>query len=121
MGLLDGELAGVFAAAFAPIYLDANLYRATITHSGRGGGTEGFASPEAVKAQLDATTQAMQRAEGYVDTDQRILVLASGVAAISTDDEITVGGVRWQIASVAQDPAKAYYELHGKRAGTAGS
>lgn len=121
MGLLDGGLAAVFNAAFSPIYLDASLYRATITEDGAGGGTEAFAAAEAVKAQLDATTQAMQRAEGYVDTDQRILVLAQGVDPISTDDEITVGGVRWQIASVSQDPAKAYYELRGRRASPAAS
>lgn len=90
MGLLSGDLAGVFATAFGPIYLNASLYRATITPDGQGGGTEAFAAPEAIKAQLDATTQAMQRAEGYVDTDQRILVLASGVDPISAEDRKSV-------------------------------
>ncbi len=121
MGLLSGDLAGVFAAAFAPLYLEANLYRATVTGDGQGGGTESFAAAEPVKAQLDATTQAMQASLGYVDTDQRILVLADGVATITADDEIEVGGFRWQIASVSQDPCGAYYELRGRRAGSAGS
>lgn len=121
MGLLDGELAGVFAAAFGPIYLDGSLYRSTLTHDGAGGGTEAFAGPEDVKAQVDATTQAMRDAPGYIDTDQRIIVLAAGIDPITTDDEIEVDGVRWQIASVNQDPAKAYYELRGRRAQNNGS
>lgn len=118
MGLLDGELAGVFAAAFGPIYLDASLYRANGgADDGAGGGPgNGFAAPETVKAQVDATTQAMRAAEGFVDTDQRIIVLASGVDPITTDDEIEVSGTRWKIASVTQDPAQAYYEMRGRRA-----
>jgi hypothetical protein len=118
MGLLNGDLAGVFAAAFGPIYLDATLHRAnTFTDDGSGGGTgSGFADGEPVKAQLESASQGMRAAEGYTDTDQRILVLASGVAPISVDDQITVAGTRWGIASVGRDPAHAYYDLHGRRA-----
>lgn len=117
MSLLEGDVAGFFGAAFAGFYLDAQLYRPVpFTDDGKGGGTGGgFGEPEAVKAQLDQATQAMRSSEGFVDSDQRILVLASGVPTISTDCEIEVKGTRWQIASVAQDPAGAYYELRGRR------
>lgn len=121
MGLLDGGVAAIFSSAFEAFYLDASLYRGTLTDDGAGGGVQSFASPEAIKAQLDATTEAMQSAEGFVDTDQRILVLAYGVDPLSTDDEIQIGATRWQIASVNQDPAQAYYELRGRRASNNGS
>lgn len=116
MGLLDGGVAAAFGSMFAGFYLDASLHRASITDDGAGGGSVGFADAQPVKAQLDQATQAMRDSPGYVDTDQRILVLAYGIDAITTDDEITVDGLRWSIASVTQDPAGACYELRGRRA-----
>jgi hypothetical protein len=118
VGLLDGGLASVFNTAFGGIYLSATLHRpVNDDDDGAGGGSgTGFGPGEPVRAQLDATTQAMQSADGYVDTDQRIIVLAHGIDPITTDCEITVGGRRWSIASVTQDPAKAYYDLHGRLA-----
>lgn len=115
MGLLDGGMAQAFASIFGGVFLDATLYRWSTVSDGKGGGTSGFDAGTAVKAQLDQATQAMMQADGYVDTDQRILVLASGVAPISTDDEIMVARTRWMIASVSRDPAGAYYELRGRR------
>lgn len=117
-GFLDGGIADTFAAIFSGVYLNATLYRPqTDADDGQGGGQgSGFDDGTPVKAQLDATTQAMRDSPGYVDTDQRILVLAHGVAAITTDCEIVAGGQRWSIASVTQDPAKAYYELRGRKA-----
>ncbi len=114
MGLLDGQLAGVFSSIMGTFFLDASLFRAVISHDGEGGGSNSFAAPEAVKAQLDSTTTAQQGGDGFIDTDQRILVLASGIAPISTDDEIAVGGKRWAIASVTVDPVGSYYDLRGR-------
>lgn len=119
MGLLDGGLAGVFAAALGSIYSDATLHRATVTDDGAGGGSVSY-SDTAVKAQLDRLTQA-QRDGGYTDKDQRILVLASGLAEITTDDEITVDGRRWSVASVSTDPAQAYFDLVGRLSGVEAS
>lgn len=113
MGLLDGGIASIFSAALSGLYLDATLHRATLTDDGEGGGTSSFADA-AVKAQLDQTTHAQRMAEGYSDTDQRILVLARGVTAPTTDDEITVRGERWKIASVTMDAAASYYDLRGR-------
>lgn len=117
MSLLDGGMASVFAAAFDAIYLGGLLYRANdFADDGKGGGANaGFATGEAVKVQVDAVTQAMRVADGFVDGDVRILMLAHGVAAPDTDAEIAAGGTRYMIESVATDPAGTYYELRGRR------
>lgn len=116
MGLLDGDLAATFGAAFSGIYLDATLHRATITFNGSGGGSASYAD-EPVKAQLTSTTEAMRSSENYVDSDQRILVLAYNIDPITSEDEITVKGRRWSIADVNQDPAAARYEMRGRLSG----
>jgi len=117
VSLLNGGIAQAFASAFGATFLDAQLYRpVAFADDGKGGGSGGgFAAPEAVKAQLDQVTQAMRASEGFVDSDQRILVLAYGVAPITTDCEIAMNGTRWQIASVTTDPAGSYYDLRGRR------
>lgn len=117
MGLLDGGIAEVFAGAFSALYLDGMLYRpVAFTDDGKGGGADGgFGAGEAVKVQIEAATQAMRSSDGFVETDQRILVLAHGVATIDTDCEIAAGGTRWMIETVATDPAGSYFELRGRR------
>lgn len=112
MALLDGDIASLFSSTFGTFYLDATLHRRTVTEDGQGGGTV-TPSDVAVKAQLDQTTQA-QRDGDYTDKDQRIIVLASGVEPITTDDEISILGQRWKIASVTTDPAGSYYDLRGR-------
>src|SRR4051812_21352810 len=105
MGLLDGGGAAAFSSAFSSFYLDGTLYRpvGVGTDDGAGGGSgNGFDAGTAVKVQVDAATQAMRSAENYVETDQRILVLAHGLDPIDTDCEIDAGGTRWGIASVAK-------------------
>ena len=116
MGLLDGAVAAAFASVFAPMYLDATLHRRLEPEYDDGGSiiNSGW-SDEDVKAQLDSTTEGMRLA-GYTDRDQVIYVLATGVAIVSTGDEITVSGQRWAIASVTQDPCAAYFQLRGQRA-----
>lgn len=119
MGLLDGGLAQIFHGAFAGLFLDASLYRPGGSgDDGAGGGSgNGFGDPESVKASLDSATDAMRQAEGYVETDVRILVLAHGVTRPTTDCEITIRGTRYGIRSVGTDPAQAAWELHGRLAG----
>lgn len=113
MGLLDGGISALVSSALAGLYLDATLHRWSTTPDGRGGGTSSF-DDEPVKAQLDATTQAQRMSEGYSDSDQRILVLAYGLDPPSVDDEISVRGQRWKIASVFTSAASSYYELRGR-------
>lgn len=119
MGLLDGGLASVFSGIMGSFYMDATLHRLNSDgDDGMGGGSnEAFFPDEPVKAQLDQTTWAQQSDGGFTDRDQRILVLANGVAQITPADEITVKGIRWQIASVTQDPCGAYYDLRGRLSG----
>lgn len=119
MGLLDGQIASVISAAFSGIFLDATLYRPAATgDDGAGGGDgNGFDNGAAVKAQVDVATDAMRQTEGYVDTDARILVLASGVDKPNTDCQITLLGVRYGIRNVSRDPCGAYWDLHGRLAG----
>lgn len=117
MSLLDGQLAAAFAGVFGGLYLDGQLYRAAeFADDGMGGGSgAGFGPAEAVKVQVDQATQAMRGADGYVEGDVRILMLAHGVAAPDTDAEIGAGGARYMIASVATDAAGSYYELRGRK------
>jgi hypothetical protein len=112
MGLLDGGLARIFRGAFAGIFLDATLHRRIFTEDGLGGGEASWVD-EPVKASLDLMNERM-RSEGFADADQRILVLAHGVAWPNTDDEITLKGKRWAISQVATDPAQAAYDMRGR-------
>lgn len=117
MGLLDGGLAKVFSAAFAGLYLPATIHRRAAPVYDEGGSViDGEWTDEPCRAQIDNATESMRRSPGYTDQDQRILVLASGVATITTDDEITAGGKRWGVASVGRDPAGAYFDLRGTAA-----
>jgi hypothetical protein len=116
MGLLDGRLAATFAGVFNAFYLDGSLYRSGYSDDGMGGGSgAGFGPPEAVKVQLDSASQQMLQADGYVEGDVRILMLAHGVLPPDTDSEIACGGGRYMIESVGTDPAGSYYELRGRK------
>lgn len=124
MSLLDGGMAQAFAAVFGGIYLDGTLYRArTFEDDGAGGAPtrapndDGFLPGESVKVQIDAATQAMRSAEGYVDGDVRILMLAHGVAAPDTDCEVGAGGARYMVETIGTDPCGSYYELRGRKKG----
>lgn len=119
MGLLDGGLANVFGAAFGAVYLPATLHRYTQPELDDGGspvdGSGGWTNI-ACRAQRDAATERMRRAEGFSESDVRLLVLAASFSGgISTDDEVTVAGTRYAIESVDMDPAGAYWELRGRR------
>ena len=114
-GLLDGGIASIFGKVFAGVYLPATLYRRVRTETDDGSVTI-ETELHACRAQIDAVTEAMRQAPGYTDTDQRILILSDTLDAVpTTDDEITVGGRTWGIASVASDPAQSYWELRGTR------
>jgi hypothetical protein len=116
MGLLDGRLAATFAGVFNAFYLDGSLYRSGYADDGMGGGSgSGFGPAEAVKVQLDSASQQMLQADGYVEGDVRILMLAHGVLPPDTDCEIACGGGRYMIESVGTDPAGSYYELRGRK------
>lgn len=71
--------------------------------------------------QIDAATEAMRAAEGFVDGDVRLLVLAAtldGDMDASATVEVLAGphAGEWMIASVTRDPAGVYWECQGRRA-----
>jgi hypothetical protein len=113
------SFAGLFGAALAGVYEDATLHRrASPSYGGGGAITTSSPTTFACKAQIQAMSERMRAAEGYADSDQRIFILASSLAVMPTsDDEITLGGTRWGIASVDQDPARSYWEVRGRRRG----
>lgn len=106
MGLLDGGAAALFSSVFSGFYLDATLHRFSSVDDGEGGGSIAFAD-EPVKAQLDRESRQVAA------VGQTIFVLASGVAEIGPDDEITLSGTRYAFGRIERDPAGAYYELIG--------
>ncbi len=71
----------------------------------------------ACKAQVSAPTQAMRQAEGFVETDVRLLILAAGLArAIDTTARVTVGGTTYRLLSVVRDSAGIGYSCAARQA-----
>jgi hypothetical protein len=113
MGLLDGGLARVLGSAMASFYLPAELHRVVITHDGEGGGSATFAEAEECRAQIDRVVERIY--QGNPETFQSILMLqqhaGEQLADPTEDDEISVGGGRYVITMVEQDPARSYWLL----------
>jgi hypothetical protein len=111
MGLLDGGISSIFHAALSGLYLDATLHAGTGEPVyDAGGNITGYSGGDtACKAQVDAATDAMRRAEGYAEGDARIIVLAQGLSGIDSDHEITVRGQKYRILSAELDAAASHY------------
>jgi len=111
MGLLDGSIAAIFAATFSGLYLDATLHAGTgapiYDDAGNVIGYEG--GDTACKAQVDAATDAMRRADGYAEGDARIIVLAQGIGTVDSDNELTLRGQRWRLLSAELDAAASHW------------
>lgn len=114
-GFLDGGIADTFASIFGGIYLSATLHRPTTTDDGMGGGSTTW-TDEAVKIQPDSATQAMVASAGYVESDGRMLMLASGHADPDTDCELTYGSTRFMVVNWSTDPCRSYFDLHVRKA-----
>lgn len=71
--------------------------------------------------QIDAATQAMRAAEGFVETDVRIIVLAGLLDGVLDEAAVIVvadgqyAGT-WALLSVVRDPAGIGYECRARRA-----
>ncbi|PZR88359.1 MAG: hypothetical protein DI537_23770 [Stutzerimonas stutzeri] len=116
MGLLDGALQAIAGRVFGGILLAGTLHKATEVDDGKGGYTTTFVD-HPIRGARDACTEAMRREAGYVDTDARLIVLQLGVMAVpNTDDQITLQGQRWSIASVDSDPASTHWVMRGQLA-----
>lgn len=112
-GLLDGGLAAVFAAAFAPIYLPGTLHR--IGKDADGAIIKPVTWTDVpIRGQRDDYTD-LQRADWNIPQKAvRLIVLQTGVPAEPTDDdEITLLGQRWRISNISRDPAAAAWTMMG--------
>ncbi len=118
MGLLSGGIASIFGGVFGALYLDAVLHAGTGDPIyGPGGTITGYTgSDTACKAQVDAATDAMRRADGFSEGDCRVIVLALGLPDVTSDHEITVEGVRYRLMSAERDPARSHWVCRGRRA-----
>lgn len=81
----------------------------------------GTPTQKTCSVQVDAATERMRLAAGFVDTDMRLLVLAATIegepdtsAMIEVLDGPHAG--TWMIASVDRDPCGVYFECRGRRA-----
>jgi hypothetical protein len=112
MGLLSGGVASVFSAAFGSFYLDGTLepsstdpvYDDEGNIVGYGGG-----SPVAVKVQIDSATEAMRGADGYTEGDCRMIILAHGIPAVTTDMSVTARDAKFKLMSADLDPAASHW------------
>lgn len=120
--VLNGGLAAVFGAAFGGLYLPALVHvPAEVEYDAGGSIVPGVAAePVPCRVQVDGVTEAMRRAEGFSERDMRLMVLAAGLGTeITTDCRVEVlqgphAGL-WLVASVARDPAGAYWDCRGRR------
>lgn len=80
----------------------------------------GVPASYACKAQFDAPTQQMRAAEGFLQTDVRILVLAKSIAVpLDTEAQIVVAdgpnGGTWALITCQRDPVAIGFECRGRR------
>lgn len=112
MGLLDGDIAGLFGTVFGSFYLDGTLTRNVWVPDGMGGGAM-TPTTTAVKVQEDQVDEATRVASGYSQDDVRFLVLQQPGLTLTGDSELTVGGRTYLLRTPRQDPAKSYWEVWG--------
>lgn len=76
MGLLDGDIANLFAGVFGQFYLDGTLTaNAVWVPDGSGGGSYQPGTAVACKVQEDQVDEATRVAGGYSQDDVRFLIL----------------------------------------------
>ena len=114
------NLATGFADQFgAPFIAAAATWPGTATYD-TGGSITAPGTPVSLtcKVQFDAPTQAMRAAEGFMETDARIIVLAFS-ATLDTKARIVVASGAnagtWDLLSVVRDPAGIGYECRARR------
>lgn len=114
MGLLDGDIAGLFGTVFGSFYLDGTLSQNPVwVPDGQGGGSYQPGTPVPVKVQEDQVDEATRVAGGYSQDDVRFLVLQQPGLTLTGDSELTVGGRVYMLRTPRQDPAKSYWEVWG--------
>jgi hypothetical protein len=119
---LFADLANGFAEQFGAPYQDAVARWPGVPVKDAGGSivTPGAPISHACRVQFDAATQAMRSAEGFIETDVRILVLASGLERrLDSEAQIVVAEGQyagtWALLSCTRDPAGIGFECRGRR------
>lgn len=113
------SLATGFAAQFGGPYVDATAVWPGTPVKDAGGSitTPGTPTSTDCSVQFDRATEAMRQAEGFLETDVRLLVL---VGALDTAAKIVVasGGRAgtWTLLSCDRDPAGIGFECRARRA-----
>lgn len=113
MGLLSGDgLSRIFGRAFSSIYEDGELVVIEKVRQPNGTMVSGITARYDVKVQLDVVTERMSRIAGAAVTDQRCLILRSGLGLdkIPTTCRLLARGDTWLLNEVSTDPARSYFE-----------
>ncbi|WP_310533133.1 hypothetical protein [Novosphingobium sp.] len=117
------NLATSFSAVFGGPYEDATAkWPGSDAEYDTGGSitTPGTPVLLACKVQFDAVTQAMRADAGFLETDVRLIVLASSITApLDTRAKIIVTTGpnigAWELHSASLDPARIGWECRGRR------
>lgn len=124
--MLAGAFAGIAERMSAAL---GGPYHASIVHSetasvfDAGGSiiTPGTPIARHCLCQVDVATQAMRQADGFVDTDVRLLVLTtslSGPLLVGQRVEVTAGpgAGTYSVLSAVRDPMGVAWDCRGRRA-----
>jgi len=124
--MLDQVFADIglaFSAAFGGPYHDARVIDQVAPVYDDGGSiiTPGGVEYRPCSVHIDVATDAMRRAEGFVDTDVRFIVLAATLTGpLGTDAEVEVlAGPfvgTWSVSSLERDPVAAGWVGVGRKA-----
>lgn len=113
--------ASLASAVGAPFYDAVAQWPGTATYDTGGSITSAGTPVElACRAQFDAATQAMRAAEGFLETDVRILVLSASIDGdLDTEARIVVASGdyagTWALMSCQRDPASIGFECRGRK------
>lgn len=108
MGLLDGDIAGLFADVFGAFYLDGTLIRNVWVPDGMGGGSN-TSTNTAIKYQVDQVDEKTRAAGGYSQDDLRVIILQVPGVTLDGDAEAILDGKTYMLRNPQQDPAKSYW------------
>jgi hypothetical protein len=116
------NLATSFAEQFGAPFIEATATWPGEATFDAGGSILSPGTPvsKACRVQFDAATEAMRAAEGFLETDVRILVLAASLdGALDSEARIVVASGEyagtWALLSCVRDPAGIGYECRGRR------
>lgn len=116
------NLATGFAQTFGAPFIDAAATWPGAPTYDTGGSITTPGTPVSLtcKAQFDAPTQVMRLAEGFLETDARILVLAGSLSGTldAAAKIVVASGANagtWALLSVTRDPAGIGYECRGRK------